>query len=342
MGWGRIPGAVSPLPLWDHNPQMKFKFVFLPPAGQRTHEMAAQLADEVPDANVVISETEEDALREIPDAQAAFGTLSPAALAAAKDLKWLQAPAAAPTAGYYSPELIAHPTTVTNLRGIFNDRIPAHIMSFVLTFARNLHTYARQQRDAVWQTHGGDSVRYLPTSTALIVGLGNIGEETARLCAVFGMKVIGVDARRQDKPDHVAELHPADALDSLLPQADFVILTIPHTPKTEGLFNAQRFALMKPTAYFINIGRGMTTKLDALNDALRNGTIAGAAIDVYEIEPLPKDHGLWTAPNAILTPHVADRGPDLDPARAAVIVENARRFAAGEPLQNIVDKANWF
>lgn len=321
---------------------MKFKLVFLPPQSHRTREMAAQLADDVPDAHVVVAESEEDARREIVDAQAAFGTLPPPILKEARDLKWLQAPAAAPTAGYYSPELIAHPVTVTNLRGIFNDRIPAHIMSYVLTFARGLHIYARQQREARWQPHGPESVVYLPKATALIVGVGNIGAEAARLCAAFGMRVVGVDARREDTPEGVSELHRPDALDSLLPQADFVILTIPHTPQTEGLFNAERFGRMKKSAFFINIGRGMTTKLDALNDALRNGTIAGAGIDVYEIEPLPQDHPLWSAPNAILTPHVADRGPDLDPARVAVITENARRFAAGEPLINVVDKANWF
>jgi phosphoglycerate dehydrogenase-like enzyme len=257
-------------------------------------------------------------------------------------LQWLQAPAAAPTAGYYSPELIAHPVTVTNLRGIFNDRIPAHIMAYVLSFARGLHIYARQQREALWQPHGEASVVYLPRATALIVGVGNIGAEAARLCAAFGMRVIGVDARREDTPEGVVALHRPEALDSLLPQADFVILTMPHTPQTEGLFDAARFARMKRSAFFINIGRGKTTKLDALNEALRSGTIAGAGIDVYEIEPLPKDHPLWTAPNTILTPHVADRGPDLDPERVKVISENARRFAAGQPLINVVDKANWF
>jgi phosphoglycerate dehydrogenase-like enzyme len=321
---------------------MKFKLVFLPPQSHRTREMAAQLADEVPDAHVVLAETEEDARREIVDAPAAFGTLPPNVLREAKQLRWLQAPAAAPTAGYYTPELVAHPVVVTNLRGIFNDRIPAHIMAYVLHFARALHVYAPQQRERVWRPHGQESVVYLPNATALIVGVGNIGAETARLCAAFGMRVIGVDARRADAPEGVSALHPPEALDSLLPEADFVILTIPHTPQTEGLFNAERFARMKKTAYFINIGRGMTTKLDALNDALRSGTIAGAGIDVYEIEPLPKDHPLWGAPNAILTPHVADRGPDLDPARVAVIAENARRFAAGQPLVNVVDKANWF
>jgi phosphoglycerate dehydrogenase-like enzyme len=304
--------------------------------------MAAQVAGEVREAQVVVAETEDDAKREIADAQAAYGTISPAVLGEAKQLKWLQAPAAAPAAGYYYPELIAHPVVVTNLRGIFNDRIPAHIMAYVLHFARGLHIYVRQQREALWRPHGEESVVYLPGATALIVGVGNIGAETARLCAAFGMRVVGVDARREDTPEGVAELQRPDALDSLLPQADFVILTIPHTPQTEGLFDAERFARMKRSAYFINIGRGKTTKLDALNEALRSGTIAGAGIDVYEIEPLPKDHPLWTAPNTVLTPHVADRGPDLDPARVAVIAENARRFAAGEPLVNVVDKANWF
>ena len=321
---------------------MRYKFVFLPPQGGRTRELAAGVADEAPDAQVVVPETEEDALRELADARAAYGTMTPELLAAAERLEWLQAPAAAPTAGYYFPELIAHPVTVTNLRGIFNDRIPAHIMAYLLHFARGFHIYARQQREALWKPHGASSVVYLPTATALIVGVGNIGGEAARLCAAFGIRVVGVDARREDVPEGVTELHRPDKLDELLPHADFVILTIPHTPQTEGLFNAERFAKMKKTAYFINIGRGKTTKLDALNDALRNGTIAGAGIDVYEIEPLPPDHPLWTAPNVILTPHVADRGPDLDPERVKLIGENARRFARGEPLLNVVDKKNWF
>ena len=117
---------------------------------------------------------------------------------------------------------------------------------------------------------------------------------------------------------------------------------MPHTPKTEGLFDAVRFGLMKKSAFFINVGRGMTTRLDDLDRALRDGTIAGAGLDVYEIEPLPRDHPLWTAPNILLTPHVAAAGPDLEPARQALIVGNARRFAADEPLLNVVNKREWY
>ena len=130
----------------------------------------------------------------------------------------------------------------------------------------------------------------------------------ARLLSAFGVTVLGTDARRTTAPDGVAELHRPEALDELLPRADFVILTVPHTPATEGLFDRARFQRMKPTAFFINIGRGMTTKLDDLVTVLEAGEIAGAALDVYEQEPLPSDHRLWTLPNVLLTPHMAGHG----------------------------------
>jgi len=156
------------------------------------------------------------------------------------------------------------------------------------------------------------------------------------------MRVVGVDARREDLPPGVAELYRPDALDRLLPDADFVILTVPHTPATEGFFNRARFQRMKRTAFFINIGRGMTTKLDDLVAALQAGEIAGAALDVYELEPLPTAHPLWTMPNVLLTPHMAGHGPYLDERRLEIIVENCRAFAAGQKLRNPVDKATWF
>lgn len=321
---------------------MALKLVFLPPANDRVRQMARDLGAAVPAVTPVVAETEADAEREIVDADAAFGTIAPAVLAQAGKLRWLQAPAAAPPAGYYYPELIAHPVVVTNFRGIFNDRIPALIMAYVLAFARGLHLYLRQQLRTEWRPLGNDDVVHLPESTALIVGVGGIGGETARLASAFGITVLGVDARQEQAPAGVAELHRPDALDRLIPRADFVILTVPHTPETEGFFDARRFGLMKPSAYFINIGRGKTTRLDDLNAALRRGTIAGAALDVYEIEPLPADHPLWDAPNTILTPHSADRGPHLDERRSAILIDNARRFAAGQPLVNPVDKAHWF
>src|SRR5579864_4850129 len=156
------------------------------------------------------------------------------------------------------------------------------------------------------------------------------------------MNVIGVDERRTAPPPGVAELHRAAALDTLLPRADFVILTVPHTPETEGFMNRARFRRMKPSAFFINIGRGMTTRLDDLVAALAAKEIAGAALDVYEIEPLPASHPLWTMPGVLLTPHTAGHGPYLDDRRLDVLVDNCRRFVTGQPLRNVVDKARWF
>ena len=178
-------------------------------------------------------------------------------------------------------------------------------------------------------------------STVLINGVGGIGAETARLCAALGANVVGVDPRpEQDCP---AEIHHPAALDDLLPAADFVVTTAPHTPESEFMWNADRFRRMKRSAYFINIGRGMTARLDDLTAALADGEIAGAGLDVFEIEPLPAEHPLWTLENVLLTPHVAVAdAEDVAERRYALLADNARRFLADEPLRNVVDKARWY
>ncbi len=324
---------------------MPTTFLMLPPQGEKSRQWAQRIAAAHPELEVIAPETMEGAEQAIAMAEAAYGTIPPALLARAEKLRWLQAPQAAPPAGYYYPELIAHPVVITNFREIYNDHIAAHIMAFVLAFARGLQVYLPQQLRREWKPAGRESddiVVHLPEATALIVGVGGIGAETARLAAAFGMRVIGVDERRTEKPPGVAELHRAAALDSLLPQADFVILTVPHTPETEGFMNRARFQRMKRGAFFINIGRGMTTRLDDLVAALRAGEIAGAGLDVFEQEPLPADHPLWTMPGVLLTPHTAGHGPYLDERRFEVLSDNCRRFVEGRELRNVVDKARWF
>src|SRR5438132_1846484 len=317
--------------------------LMLPPQSAKTRDWAARVAAALPALTVVVAETEAEAARAAPGAEAAFGTLPPALVRPAAKLRWLQAPQAAPPAGYYTPELIAHPVVVTNFREIYNDHIAAHIMAFVLAFARDLHRYLPQQARRDWKPAPLDTgVVHLPEATALIVGVGGIGAEAARLAAAFGMKVLGVDARRKDTPPGVAELHPPEALDTLLPRADFVILTVPHTPATEGFMNRARFSRMKRSAFFINIGRGKTTRLDDLVAALRAGEIAGAGLDVFEREPLPAEHPLWTTPGVLTTPHTAGFGPYLDERRLQILLDNCRRFTAGQPLRNVVDKSTWF
>jgi phosphoglycerate dehydrogenase-like enzyme len=315
----------------------------LPPQTETTRQWADRVAAAVPALRVVVAEDETQAAREIGDAEAAFGTISPALLRQARRLRWLQAPQAAPPAGYYFRDLVAHPVVVTNFREIYNDHIGAHIMAFVLAFARGLHHYVPLQLRREWKPAPVDTgVVHLPEATALIVGVGGIGSETARLAEAFGMRVIGIDARRRDAPPGVLKLEGPEALDALLPEADFVILTVPHTPETEGFMHRARFRRMKRSAFFINIGRGMTTKLDDLVAALNAGEIAGAALDVYEKEPLPADHPLWTMPNVLMTPHMAGYGPHLDDRRYQIMLDNCRAFLDGKPMRNVVDKASWF
>jgi len=322
---------------------MPATLLMLPPQTKTTHQWTERLALDVPEVSVIVAEDADKATRAIAEADCAFGTLPRGLLPAATRLRWLQAPQAAPPAGWYYPELIAHPVVVTNFREIYNDHIGAHIMAFVLAFARGLHEYLPRQLNREWRPAPVDtSVIHLPEATALIVGVGGIGAEAARLAAAFGMRVLAVDARRRDTPAGVAALHGADALDSLLPRADFVILTVPHTPATEGFMNRARFQRMKRTAFFINIGRGMTTRLDDLVAALTAGEIAGAGLDVFEQEPLPATHPLWTMPGVLITPHTAGYGPYLDDRRYEILRDNCQRFLAGQPLRNVVDKTSWF
>ena len=322
---------------------MPTQFLMMPPQTDKTREWSARLAATLPELEVVVAEDRAQAERAITIAEAAFGTIPPVLLRQARRLRWLQAPQAAPPAGYYYPELIAHPVAITNFREIYNDHIGAHVMAFVLAFARGLQRYIPQQLRREWEKPAqNEGVVHLPEATALVVGVGGIGSEIARLAASFGIRVIGVDERRRDTPPGVAELHRADELDALLPQADFVILTVPHTPETEGFMNRARFQQMKKTAFFINIGRGLTTRLDDLAAAIESGEIAGAGLDVFEQEPLPADHKLWTLPGVLLTPHTAGYGPYLDERRYEVILDNCRRFLAGRELRNLVDKSRWF
>ena len=324
---------------------MSVTILFWPPFRRGQEDWASRVAEALPDVRTLTPEDTESALDVIGEADAIFAEsrIPEEALAAATKLRWIHSAMVAPPPGWYHEALVAHPATVTNPRGVYNDHISVHIMSFVLHFARQLHRYTRSMAEARWEpdfSRGG--VTYLEESTVLLIGVGEIGAETARLLSAFGANVVGVDARRSELTEGLAELHPPEALDELLPGADFVIMTVPHTPETEGMMNAARFEAMKETAYLVNIGRGPTVRLDDLNEALREGKIGGAGLDVYEIEPLPSDHPLWSAPNVLLTPHVAAHGPYVEERRFQVLLENCRRFAAGEPLENLVDTARWF
>ncbi|MCH7652046.1 MAG: D-2-hydroxyacid dehydrogenase [Chloroflexi bacterium] len=323
---------------------MGFRLLLYPPGrGEDSmvgEEWPEKLRQAVPGIDVQVAGSLGEAMEMIGDVDAAFGDIVPELFERAHNLKWIACPQAGPRAGYYHRDLISSEVVVTNTREIYNDHISAHIMSFVLAFARGLHVHISNQLHGNWGP-GSDTV-HLPEATALVVGVGGIGAETARLCAEFGMTVLAVDPRVGIPPKGVAELHGTDALAGLLPRADFVILTVPETPKTQRMFGSEQFRLMKNRSVLINIGRGAVVVIDDLVEALRSGEIGGAALDVFEVEPLPPGHPLWTMSNVIITPHVAGTGPYLQERRAELFIENCIRFNEGRELNNVVDKDNWF
>ena len=218
------------------------KLVMTPPMRDRTRQFARRLRADLPEYEIVVAESDEDIRRELPDADAVYGWIPPELLPSAQSIRWLQTDMAGPRPGFYYDTLVAHPLVATNIRGIFDDHIAQHIMMFVLALARGLPYYMDAQRDRRWDP---DARKYgyvdVSEVVALVAGVGGIGHETARLCHEFGMHVLGVDQRWEYDTPHV-ERHDAEELDTLLPEADFVIVTLPHTPQTEGMWDRQRFA----------------------------------------------------------------------------------------------------
>ncbi|MXX43744.1 MAG: D-2-hydroxyacid dehydrogenase [Acidimicrobiales bacterium] len=295
---------------------------------------AAELRAEFEGLEVVIAATEEEILEQLSDADAAYGVL-PAGWHAPR-LRWLQAPMANPPLGYFTPELAAHPAVVTNMRGVYNDHIATHVMAFLLAFGRGLPHYVHDQRNREYRG-GLAPVLHLADSTVLFIGAGGVAHQAARYLQPWGPRVVAADARPEITVGGAIDaVFGADELEARLPLADVVVMTVPHTAESEGMLGRAQFALMKPTAVFINIGRGMTVVLNDLVDALEAGELAGAGLDVFDQEPLPPDHRVWTLPNVLITPHVAMVGPDIDQRRFELVAGNCRRLLAGEPLQYVV------
>lgn len=319
----------------------------------------ARVRDAAAGAQVVNAVDTEQAAREMHDADAFFGKLTRTLLSAARQLRWVQAPTAS-LEHYLFPELVEHPCQLTNMRALYSDVIADHTLGYVISFARNFPRYMRQQMLGQWEPVGGEAARsdfvsgpgvisaidrahlHLADCTLGIVGFGSIGQEIARRALAFGMRVVAVDPQEREPFDGLARLWRPEELHELLAASDFVVIAAPHTPVTERLFGHRQFEQMKRSAYLINIGRGAIVVLDDLTEALRGGLIAGAALDVFEIEPLPPEHPLWRMENVIITPHVAGCSRVIAERHLGVLLENIGRFVRGEPLVNVVRKDLWY
>ncbi|WP_018654971.1 D-2-hydroxyacid dehydrogenase [Actinomadura flavalba] len=313
--------------------------VMVPPQDEETAGWPERLEAEVAGLRVVRPGSRQEAREQLAGAEAAFGEVGPELFAVAERLRWVQAPVAGPAPGFFHRGLVESDVVVTNMRDTYTDHVSAHAMALVLALARGLPKYVRDQDAGRWAPERGDAaVLALSEARALVVGVGALGAEIGRQLAVFGAEVVGTDARRDGPPEGFAELWHAEAMDALLPGADLVVVTVPHTPRTEGMFDAARFARCKPGAFFVNVGRGPVVDLGALTAALDDGPLRGAALDVFAEEPLPAGDPLWARHDVLITPHVAGVGPHAAERRYAVLRENAARFVAGRDLVNVVDK----
>jgi phosphoglycerate dehydrogenase-like enzyme len=213
--------------------------------------------------------------------------------------------------------------------------MPENILGALFHITKPYHQAGLDQRESRWTRRVS---RTLAGSTLGILGLGVIGQELARKASALEMRVIGTKRGASTLP-HVDQVFGPEGTDEVLAQSDFVVLLLPSTPATDNSINAARIGRMKPTAWLINFGRGGAIVDEDLVTALKAGTIAGAVLDVFREEPLPAAHPFWTMPNCVVLPHIGGLHPQRDEAVAALVAENARRFLAGEPLREAVDRA---
>jgi phosphoglycerate dehydrogenase-like enzyme len=282
---------------------------------------------------------DEAMVRLIGTAEVAYtSVLTPAAFAAAPRLRWVHSPAAG-VGGMLFPAMRQSGVVLSNSRGMNAAAVAEHALMLMLAAARRLPEAVRAQADRRWIANELSGLPSLRGRTLLIAGLGAIGRELAGMAGGLGMRIMATTRElARPVPDGVAEVRDPSALASLLPAADFVVLAAPLTAETRGMIGAAELALMKPSAWLVNVARGKLVDEPALVDALGRGAIAGAALDVVEHEPLSPGSPLWSMPNVILTPHVAGFRQDYWEAATELFAANLRRYLDGEAVANIVDK----
>jgi phosphoglycerate dehydrogenase-like enzyme len=269
------------------------------------------------------------------------GAWSDALLRAAPKLKWVQNGGAG-VERFMTPEFIASPVILTNAQGVYAVPIADHVLAFVLHFARCFGDFGRAQQQSHWAGWDECAPDELCERTLGIIGLGGIGSEVAKRAKGFGMRVIATRRRSEKASDYAAEVRGDGELEWLLAESDYVAICAPLTPQTRHLIGEEQLRRMKPTACIINIARGGLIDQRALATALREGVIAGAGLDVFEQEPLPEDSPLWALPNVMITPHTAGSSPRSHARFMALFCGNLRRYLAGEPLLNVVNKVEGY
>ena len=281
--------------------------------------------------------------KQIRDAEVVMAlSLRPEQFQAAEKLRWIHSPAAAVHQLLF-PELVNSDVILTNGREVHGPVVAEHVIALIFALAKQLPQAVRLQQkhlwgqEAIWQ--GCPRPREVAGATLGLVGLGSIGREVAKGASALGMRVIATrEQPEQGNPEGVEQVFASSQIEALLAQSDYVVLSPPLTPATRGLMNAARLAVMKAEAFLINVGRGPLVDEAALARTLREKKIGGAALDVFEEEPLPSDSPLWDLENLLITPHTAGLTEKMWERQYAIVSENLRRFLASEPLLFVVDK----
>lgn len=253
---------------------------------------------------------------------------------AATGLRWVHT-ASAGVDRLLFDDLVRSQVVLTNSRGVFDRPMAEYVLGLVLAFAKDLPGTVGLQRERSWRHRETEPIE---GRHAVVVGLGGIGRCIAGLLAAAGMAVSGVGRTARPGDPELGRVHAVDQLPDLLPHADYAIIAAPLTGRTRRLFDAAMLRRMKPSARLINVGRGAIVVTDDLVDAIRDGQLAGAALDVFEAEPLPADHPLWTMPGVIVSPHMSGDVVGWRDILSGLFTANFRRWVAGEPLHNVVDK----
>lgn len=291
----------------------------------------------VPDVLLHIAKPE-DAAPYFADAEIllAFGqtNLAPI-LPQAPKLRWVQALTAGIDGFLALDAFRESEILLTNVRGIHGIPIAEHVLGMILAKTRGLLTAHDNQKSKLWKGLRGVDEVY--GKTAAIIGLGSVGSVIANRLKAMGMTVLGVKQSLTEEPD-VDKLYQHSALFDVLPQADFVIVTLPLTPETRNLFSKKAFEAMKPSAFFVNVARGPIVNENDLAEALQAGKIGGAGLDVFCEEPLPENSPLWDAPNLLITPHHAATSPRYMERAVEVFAENLKAYPDASKMKNIIDK----
>ena len=302
-----------------------------------------RLARDFPQLEVVQRDSYEGIEQHLRDAEIIFTiSLRSEQLAVASNLRWIHAPTAA-VHQFLFPELINSDIMLTNSTEVHGPVVAEHVMALIFALAKKIPQAAVLQRNHVWGKEGmwtdGYRPREIAGTTLGLIGVGSIGQRVARLATALGMRVIAVREHvEKGAPPGVDLVLASSELDKLLTQSDFVVIAAPLISATRGLMNADRLRRMKSDGFLINVGRGPQVDEAALAEVLRSRRIAGAALDVFEHEPLPSDSPLWDLENLLITPHTGGLTAKLWDRHYELFSENLRQYLSHEPLLHVVDK----